>query len=156
MPRWRWPEEESPAPLPPRPPRHSAPLAHPRTSAPRRPRAGGSRGCSGSCRSRPCSCKCLCPCRTALPRTRSHLRSTRRQGDVRGVPGARATPGHPPAALTHAVVVLRVRPVAGVAMAGVAGGALDALPVATDVLVEPTLVCLCGPRWGVWGGRSGN
>lgn len=149
----RWLGKESPPP----PPRHSARrrprpgLAHPRTSAPRRPRAGGSRGCNGSCRSRQCSCKCLCRRRTALPRTRSHLRRTRQQGDVKGVPGAKAALGHPPAPLTHAVVVLRVRPVARVAMAGVAGGALDALPVATDVLVEPTLVCLCRPRWGVWG-----
>lgn len=43
----------------------------------------------------------------------------------------------------HAVVVLRVRPVAGVAMAGIAGGALDALSVSTDVLVQPALICLC-------------
>lgn len=76
-----------------------------------------------------------------------HAQAGRRQ---RG-PGKQGHPGHPPAPLTHAVVVLRVRPVARVAMAGVTGGTLDALPVATDVLVEPTLVCLCGPRWGVWG-----
>lgn len=43
----------------------------------------------------------------------------------------------------HAVVVLRVRPVARVAMAGVAGGTLDALSVATDVLVQSALICLC-------------
>lgn len=53
------------------------------------------------------------------------------------------SPGHPPAPLTHAVVVLRVRPVARVAMAGVAGGALDALSVTTDVLVQSALICLC-------------
>lgn len=57
-------------------------------------------------------------------------------------------PGYPHAPLTHAVVVLRMRPVARVAMAGVAGGALDALSVATDVLVQSALVCFCGPGLG--------
>lgn len=52
-----------------------------------------------------------------------------------------------PPVLTHAVAVLRVRPVARIAMAGVVRGTRDALSVATDVLVQAALVCL----WG--GGR---
>lgn len=55
-----------------------------------------------------------------------------------------------PPALTHAVAVLRVRPVARVAVAGVVRGARDALSVATDVLVQSALVCLCEQRPG-WG-----
>lgn len=74
----------------------------------------------------------------------SHSFTSGKGRDVKAVPGARAVRGHPPAPLTHAVVVLRVRPVARVAMAGVAGGALDALPVAADVLVQPALLGLCG------------
>lgn len=69
-------------------------------------------------------------------------RAGRRQRGLASQGRPRAT--HTPL-LTHAVVVLRVRPVARVAMAGVAGGALDALSVATDVLVQSALVCLCGP-----------
>lgn len=66
--------------------------------------------------------------------------SKRGRGPAPGV----GVPGPPtrPAPLTHAVVVLRVRPVARVANAGVAGGALDALSVAADVLVQSALICL--------------
>lgn len=65
--------------------------------------------------------------------------------------GATAAPGASfPPALTHAVAVLRVRPVARVAVAGVVRGARDALSVATDVLVQSALVCLCEQRPG-WG-----
>ena len=86
-----------PASAPPRPGR-----AHPRTSAPRRPRAGGSRGCSGSCRSRPCSCRCPSRRRTAPPRTRSRLGRTRGRRDVRGIWGPEAAPGAArPAARAH-------------------------------------------------------
>lgn len=51
-------------------------------------------------------------------------------------------PRHPLATLTHAVAVLRMRPVAGIAMAGIVRGPRDALSVATDVLVQSALVRL--------------
>lgn len=56
---------------------------------------------------------------------------------ILGRPGATHSP-----ALTHAVAVLRVRSVAGIAVTGVVRGARDALSVATDVLVQTALVCL--------------
>lgn len=74
--------------------------AHPRTSAPRRRRAGGNRGCSGSCRSHRCSCRCPSRRRTAQPRTRLHLRRTSGPGGVRGFCRAEAVPG-PPTRHTH-------------------------------------------------------
>lgn len=63
---------------------------------------------------------------------------------ILGRPGAPHSP-----ALTHAVAVLRVRSVAGIAVTGVVRGARDALSVATDVLVQTALVCL----WEAGGGR---
>lgn len=56
---------------------------------------------------------------------------------ILGRPGATHSP-----ALTHAVAVLRVRSVAGIAVTGVVRGARDALSVATDVLVQAALICL--------------
>lgn len=72
-------------------------------------------------------------------------KNRRREAVSRGCLEA-SRPRARPAALTHAVAVLRVRPVAGVAVAGVVGGARDALSVATDVLVQSALVGLWGHR----------
>lgn len=76
--------------------------------------------------------------------------AARRQRDIRtrGRPRASRPPARRPP-LTHAVAVLRVRPVARIAMARVVRGARDALAVATDVLVQSALVCL-------WWGRGGE
>lgn len=49
----------------------------------------------------------------------------------------------PLSSLTHTAVPLGVDAVAGVAVTGVATLAVDALPMTTDVPVEPAFVCLC-------------
>lgn len=80
----------------PRPRPRPRPLrAHPRKSAPRRRRAGGSLGCSGSCKNRRCSCRCPARRRKAPPRIRSRLRRARRWGDVTRRSGARAAAALP-------------------------------------------------------------
>lgn len=61
----------------------------------------------------------------------------------------------------HAIAVLRMRPVAGIAMAGIVRGSRDALSVATDVLVQSALVRLCDLSRAIStalrdGGKSGR